>query len=85
MPKSIQIRNVSERLHRELTRRAKARGQTLTSYIENLLEREMARPSFEEVTARIRSHGPAALDISGAELVREARAERERQLDRRCR
>ena len=81
----IQVRNVSERLHRELVRRAKTRGQTLTAYVGDLLEREVARPPVEQVIARIKSRRPAKGDVSGAELVREARAERERQLGRRRR
>src|SRR5918996_416209 len=55
MAKMIQVRNVSERLHRELTRRARRRGQTLTAFVEEILEREAARPAPEEVAARIRS------------------------------
>ena len=81
----IQVRNVSERLHRELVRRAKTRGQTLTAYVGDLLEREVARPPVEQVIARIKSRRPAKGDFSGAELVREARAERERHLARRRR
>jgi hypothetical protein len=83
--KMIQVRNVSERLHRELVRRAKARGQTLTAYLEDLLEREVARPPVEEVLDRIRSLRPSNVNVSGAELVREAREERERHLGRRRR
>ena len=45
----IQVRNVPDRLHSELMRRAKARGQTLTDYIEELLEREVSRPPAWEV------------------------------------
>jgi hypothetical protein len=39
MAKMIQVRNVTDRTHRELVRRAKARNQTLTAFIEELLER----------------------------------------------
>ena len=51
MVKMIQVRNVSDRLHRELVRRARMQGQTLTDYVEQILERELARP------ARGMSHG----------------------------
>jgi plasmid stability protein len=37
MAKMIQVRNVPARLHRELVRRARARGQTLTDYIQAIL------------------------------------------------
>jgi len=77
MAKMIQIRNVSERLHRELVRRARARGLTLTEYLEQVLEREVARPPAEEVFARIAARTPVDISITGAELVRSARAEHE--------
>ena len=44
MSRMIQVRNVSDKLHRELMRRARARGRTLTDYVEEILEREVARP-----------------------------------------
>jgi len=77
MSKMIQVRNVPEKLHRELTRRARARGQTLTDYIQELLEREVARPPAEEVFDRIESRSPVKLGRPAATLVREERAARE--------
>lgn len=38
----IQVRNVPDRLHRALLKRAQRRGQTLTDYIQDLLEREVS-------------------------------------------
>lgn len=72
----IQVRNVPERLHRELARRAKARGQTLTDYIQQLLEREASRPPAEEVFDRIESRGKVKLTRGAASLIREERARR---------
>ena len=81
MSKMIQVRNVPDRTHRELVRRAKAKGQTLTAYIEDILEREVARATKEEVFARIRSRTPLDLGgISAAEIIRAEREERERHL-----
>lgn len=77
MTKMIQVRNVPDRLHRELTKRARARGQSLTDYIEGLLEREVARPSALEVIERIRSRTPVDLGGPTAKLIREERAARE--------
>ena len=37
MRKRIQVRNVPADLHRELVSRAKARGQPLTAYVEDIL------------------------------------------------
>jgi hypothetical protein len=77
MTKMIQERNVSDRLHRELTRRAKARGQTLTDFVEALLEREVARPPAEEVFDRIAGRAPVRLGRRAAQFIRDERAGRE--------
>lgn len=79
MSKMIQVRNVPDRLHRELVKRAKARGQTLSDYIEAVLEREIERPPADEVFERIR-HRPR-IDLRGAlvaDLIREERTSRSR-------
>ncbi len=73
----IQVRNVSDRLHRELTRRARGRNQTLTNYIQELLEREIARPPADEVFERIAKRAPTKLGRPAADLIREERAARE--------
>lgn len=78
MPKMIQVRNVPDRLHRELKRRARARGMTLTDYIQGILEREVARPPREEVFRRIASRTPVKLGKPAAEYIREEREEHER-------
>lgn len=83
MAKMIQVRNVPPRVHEELTRRAKARGQTLTRFVEELLARETSRPLPEEVFARIDALPKA--DISGAEIIRQVRAERDKVIERRLR
>lgn len=77
MSKMIQVRNVPDRLHRELTKRARARGQTLTDYIQELLEREVARPPASEVFARVAKREAVRLDVPASALIREERAELE--------
>ena len=77
MSKMIQVRNVSDRLHRALTKRARARGQTLTAYIQGVLEREVARPPAEEVFARVAGRSAVRLGRPAAALIREERSERE--------
>lgn len=72
----IQVRNVPERLHRELARRAKARGQTLTDYIQQLLEREAARPPADEVFDRIDSRSKVKLTRRAATLIHDDRVRR---------
>jgi hypothetical protein len=76
MSKMIQIRDVPPWLHRELVRRAKARGQTLTQYLQGVLEREASRPAAEEVFARIHARRRVALERPAAELIRGERAKR---------
>jgi hypothetical protein len=77
MSKMIQVRNVPDRLHRELVRRARARGQTLTDYVQGVLEREVARPPATDVFERIEHRPPVRLGRPAAELIREERAKRE--------
>jgi antitoxin FitA len=74
MSKMIQVRNVPDRLHRELMKRAKARGQTLSAYCEEILEREIERPPAEEVFERIRRMPRVKLPKPAAEYIREERA-----------
>ncbi len=73
----IQVRNVPDRLHRELTKRARRRGVTLTRYIQDILEREVARPPAEEVFDLVDASPAVQLGRPAAELVREERADRE--------
>jgi antitoxin FitA len=73
MGKMIQVRNVPEPLHGELVRRARARGQTLTDYIQEILEREVSRPPVEEVLERIASRPGVDLGRPVAEFLREER------------
>ena len=73
----IQVRNVPDSLHKELMRRARARGQTLTDYLQGILERAVARPEPEEVFLRIRRSTPVDLPVSAATLIQEERRERE--------
>jgi plasmid stability protein len=54
----IQVRDVPSALHEELRRRAKKRGQTLTDYIQAILEREVSRPDATEVFERIEADPP---------------------------
>lgn len=77
MSKMIQVRSVPDRLHRGLVRRAKARKLTLTDYIQEILEREVARPLAEEVFERIARRTPIRLGRRAADLIREQRARRE--------
>ncbi|HUO84909.1 MAG TPA: hypothetical protein VM534_07320 [Thermoanaerobaculia bacterium] len=74
----IQIRNVPDRLHRELVRRAKGEGQTLTEYLEQILERELSRPPAREVFERITRRTPVSIRRAAADLIREERRRADR-------
>ena len=76
MSKMIQVRNVPLRLHRELTKRARARGKTLTDYIQEILECEVSRPPANEVFERIASRPAVDLGRPAAAIIRGEREAR---------
>jgi antitoxin FitA len=69
MAKMIQVRNVPDRLHRELVRRARLRGQSLTDFVQEILEREVARPPAEEVYERVAAREAVDLGAPAAALL----------------
>jgi plasmid stability protein len=69
----IQIRNVPDGLHRTLKARAAEQGLSLSDYLLRMAEREVERPTIEELTDRIRRRGGADLGDLPARLVREYR------------
>lgn len=69
----IQIRNVPEGLHRTLKSRAAEQGLSLSDYLLRMAEREVERPTIEELTDRIRRRGGVDLGDLPARLVREYR------------
>jgi hypothetical protein len=71
----IQIRNVPLGMHRELVKRARGRGLTLTDYLQQVLALELAKPPVEEVFARIAQAEPVDLGAPAADLIRSERAE----------
>jgi plasmid stability protein len=71
----IQIRNVPETLHRTLKSRAALAGMSLSDYLLSELRDVAARPSLEELRARLASRTPVESALSAAEMVR---AERDR-------
>ena len=61
MSKMIQIRNVPDEVHRTLKSRAAAAGMSLSDYIKQDLEERAARPSLEEIDARVAARGKSRL------------------------
>ncbi len=76
---NVQVKGVPEEVHAELRRRAGARGRTVRDYLLDLIIRDQQRPTREEWLERLHQLRP--VEVSGADLVREARQEREQQLD----
>ena len=73
MSKMVQIRNVPEALHRKLKVRAAASGQTLSDYLLREMERLAARPTRDEMLARIHSRSRVTLKTPAAAVIREER------------
>lgn len=76
----LQIRGVPVALRDKVRHRAKRKGQTMSQYLIEVLEREHARPSLEEWIAEVLSGPPSRSKMSTARAVREAREERDKQL-----
>ena len=73
MSKMIQVRNVPDALHRKLKARALDSGRTLSDYILAELERLAARPTREEMRARLHSRKRVILKTPAAAVIREER------------
>lgn len=81
--KMLQVRNVPPAIHKKLKVRAASMGRTLSDYLNDELKRIAERPTLEELQERIRARGSVTLPMSAAELVREVREERDRDVDHR--
>jgi plasmid stability protein len=64
MAKTIRVRNVSNATHRTLEARAAMAGMSLSDYVRRDLEEAAARPSLEEIDARVASRGRSGLRTS---------------------
>lgn len=73
MSKMVQIRNVPDTLHRTLKVRAANAGQSLSDYLLAELERLAARPTRDEMLARIHSRKRVILKTPAAVVIRDAR------------
>ena len=70
MSRMVQIRNVPDTLHRKLKVRAAHAGQTLSDYLLAELERLAARPTREEMLARIHARKRVSLKTPAATVIR---------------
>lgn len=76
MSSLLQIRNVPDDARRALKARAAARGTSLNTYLLDLIEREVTRPTVEEVLDRAARRADRA-SASAVDVLEEARSERE--------
>lgn len=75
----LQIRNVPEEARRALKARAAAQGESLNSYLLDLIDREVARPTVGEVLDRAEQRAGRA-QASALDSIATARVDREEQL-----
>ncbi len=73
MSKMVQVRHVPDALHRKLKARAAVAGQSLSDYLREELGRIAARPTREEMLARIHGRMPVRLKTPVAVVIREER------------
>lgn len=76
----IQVKNVPPAMYEELRHRAAQEGLTIRAYVLQLIERDLRLPSKQDWLNRVAVLEPVAVSQSAAEMVREARDERDREL-----
>lgn len=76
MSTMIQIRNVPDEVHRKLKARAALGGQSLSDYLLGEMREIVARPTLDEMLARLRELPPVVLTADAADILREERDRR---------
>ena len=76
MTTMIQIRNVSDTLHRRLKARAAMEGISMSQFVIREIERSLERPSRKEVLEAIRNQPKVTLGKGPAAVLREERDSR---------
>jgi plasmid stability protein len=73
MSKMVQIRNVPEAVHRKLKARAAVAGRSLSDYLLAEMARVAARPTREDILARIHGRTRVRLKTPAAVVIRDER------------
>jgi antitoxin FitA len=73
MTTMIQIRNVPDGLHRRLKSRAALAGMSLSDYLLSEIRQVAARPTLEELRARLEQRPRVTLTMEPAQAVRAER------------
>ncbi len=76
MPKTLQVRNVPDRVHRALKERAARRGTTLSTYVLEELERLASQPPLDEWLDEVHRQSPVRLRSKVSDLIRRERDSR---------
>lgn len=76
----LRIRNVPDETRRALKSRAAARGESLNTYLLDLIAREVARPTVAEVLERA-AHRAERSSVTAAGIIQSARDEHEPERD----
>ena len=72
----IQIRNVPDALHRKLKSRAALAGMSLSDYLLQQIREVAARPTLEEMRARLARRSPVSVTVDPVRAVRDERDSR---------
>jgi len=70
---TLQVRGVPEDVHRTLKARAAASGRSLSEYALDILARDAARPTLDELLDRVRARGAIDLGDSAQRILRAER------------
>jgi plasmid stability protein len=76
MSKMVQLRNVSDTLHRTLKARAALAGMSLSDYLIAEIREIAERPTLGELRSRLQRRKPVNAELDTARLVREEREAR---------
>jgi antitoxin FitA len=73
VPKTIQLRNVPDDLHRKLKSRAAMDGRSLSDYIIREIRQLEEKPTMREMMERLARRKPIHLKTSPVEILRASR------------
>ena len=74
---NIQVKNVPDELHERLRRHARKKNCTMSAAVLAAIERELSRAEWRE---RMANRPVVDLGVPAAQLIEEARAERDKEL-----
>jgi antitoxin FitA len=75
---SVQVRDVPAELHRRLRERARDERMSISEYVLDLLERDLALPTRREWSDRLATRASVEVDVVGA--IQRGRDERDAEL-----